>query len=395
MGKSFLIFALLILSTTLVDAEIKFLANPTWTTVLAQAKKENKIIFFDAYATWCGPCKQMDSETYTNEAVADFYNANFINVKYDMEKGEGLQLADRYYIASYPNLVFISPDGEMLHKGVGFMPASDFLTLGKTAKNPKTQYYSLKRNARQLNNADFLAFAEQAVAMQDDDFGFISQDFLASKPDILGDSSLIDLIMNYAFVLPKREDLQYFKASKLKVLEQERYNEAQFKERLISLSLQFALSEEVQVTEELDFEAVKKTLDQFVPESSFFVYNFFKTQYYLENQEIELALKAFDELLDDPEKVEYAQLSNAMMGLGETLHEAGKLEQYLAKFDRIAVPASEPQSSYVKDFVKAIIYIKTKQVDKFRATATAMLAKDDIPEEVKKDLRLALQNVGK
>ncbi len=87
MMKSFLAICFLMITVTVNAAEIKFLENPTWTTVLAQAKKENKMIFLDAYATWCGPCKQMDSEVYTNSAVANFYNANFINVKYDMEKG--------------------------------------------------------------------------------------------------------------------------------------------------------------------------------------------------------------------------------------------------------------------------------------------------------------------
>mgnify|MGYP006173249441 FL=1 len=120
MMKRLLVACLLLMVFSANAAEIKFLENPTWTTVLEQAKKENKIIFLDAYATWCGPCKQMDAETYTNQAVVDYYNANFINVKYDMEKGEGAMLADRYYVSAYPNLVFINPDGVMLHKGVGF-----------------------------------------------------------------------------------------------------------------------------------------------------------------------------------------------------------------------------------------------------------------------------------
>ncbi|MFN0254985.1 thioredoxin family protein [Pedobacter ureilyticus] len=394
MRKRLLAACLLLVTFSVSAAEIKFLENPIWTSVLEKAKKENKIIFLDAYATWCGPCKQMDAETYTNQAVADFYNANFINVKYDMEKGEGAMLADRYYVSAYPNLVFINPDGVMLHKGVGFVAADEFLALAKTAKNPETQYYTLKKNALKLNNAQFLKFAKQAVELQDEDFGYLSKDFLASKADILGDPDLVDLVMNYAFVLPKEKDLTYFSTSKNKIIKEGKYTEEDFEERLVSLAIQFALSEEVQVTEEMDFDAVKKILDKYVPERSFFVYNYFKTQYFLENKETDQALIAFNEILENPDKAGYQQVCNAMMGFGPILFEEGKLDTYLDKFNAIAVPAKDKEVAYLKDFVKAIIYIKTKQTAKFKETATAMLANATTPEEVKKDLKLALQNMG-
>ncbi|SOD20039.1 thioredoxin family protein [Pedobacter xixiisoli] len=394
MRKRLLAACLLLVTLSVNAAEIKFLENPTWTSVLEKAKKENKIIFLDAYATWCGPCKQMDAETYTNQAVADFYNANFINVKYDMEKGEGAMLADRYYVSAYPNLVFISPDGVMLHKGVGFIAANEFLTLAKTAKNPETQYYTLKKGALKLSNAQFLKFAKQAVDLQDEDFGHISKDFLAAKPDILGDSDLIDLIMNYAFALPKEKDLTYFSTSKSKILREGKYTEDDFEERLVSLAIQFALSEEVQVTEEMDFEAIEKILDKYVPERSFFVYNYFKTQYFLENKETDQALTSFNEILEHPDKAGYQQVCNAMMGFGPILFEEGKLDTYLAKFNAIPVPAKDKEVAYLKDFVNAIIFIKTKQTAKFKETANAMLASATTPEDVKKDLKLALQNMG-
>lgn len=394
MRKSLLAAWLLLVTLSVNAAEIKFLENPTWTSVLEKAKKENKIIFLDAYATWCGPCKQMDAETYTNQAVADFYNANFVNVKYDMEKGEGAMLADRYYVSAYPNLVFINPDGVMLHKGIGFIAANEFLTLAKTAKNPETQYYTLKKNALKLNNAQFLKFAKQAVDLQDEDFGHISRDFLAAKPDILGDADLIDLIMNYAFALPKEKDLTYFSTNKSKVLRVGKYTDEDFDERLVSLAIQFALSEEVQVTEEMDFEAIKKILDKYVPDRSFFVFNYFKTQYFLENKETDEALTSFNEILDHPDKVGYQNVCNAMMGFGPILFEEGKLDTYLEKFNAIPVPEKDKEVAYLKDFVKAIIYIKTKQTAKFKETANVMLANETTPEDVKKDLRIALQNMG-
>lgn len=43
----------------------------------------------DAYASWCGPCKLMEKNVFTDKNVADFYNKNFVNARIDMEKGEG------------------------------------------------------------------------------------------------------------------------------------------------------------------------------------------------------------------------------------------------------------------------------------------------------------------
>src|SRR3954471_13635384 len=68
----------------------------TFAELLARAKKENKMIYIDCYTSWCGPCKWMAKNVFTNDTVADFYNNNFVNAKIDMEKGEGIELAQKY-----------------------------------------------------------------------------------------------------------------------------------------------------------------------------------------------------------------------------------------------------------------------------------------------------------
>ena len=60
--------------------------------LLSQAKKEDKLIFIDAYTTWCGPCKMMDAKVFSDSQVAQAFNERFINAKFDMEKGEGISL---------------------------------------------------------------------------------------------------------------------------------------------------------------------------------------------------------------------------------------------------------------------------------------------------------------
>ena len=105
-----------------------------WAEVLKEAKAKNKLIFLDAYASWCGPCKILQKQVFTQKAVADYFNREFINVKMDMEKGEGLALAQVYPLEAYPTLMFINGNGRVVKKTIGYMSAQDLLDVGKSVK---------------------------------------------------------------------------------------------------------------------------------------------------------------------------------------------------------------------------------------------------------------------
>ena len=114
----------------------------TFEELLAKAKKENKILFIDAYAEWCGPCKNMSRNVFPETSVGEFYNANFINAKINMEYDEGPSIAYNYNVAAYPTLLFIDGNGKLLHKAVGFQNPEQLIEVGKMALNPKTQLYT-------------------------------------------------------------------------------------------------------------------------------------------------------------------------------------------------------------------------------------------------------------
>ncbi len=114
-------------------------------TLLETARKENKLIFIDAFTTWCGPCKAMAKEVFTQDDVANFYNATFINAKIDMEKGEGIEIAKQYEVNCYPNLLYIDGNGKLIHRSAGFQEAEPFINLGKIASNGK-ETFPIKRS---------------------------------------------------------------------------------------------------------------------------------------------------------------------------------------------------------------------------------------------------------
>jgi thioredoxin 1 len=116
--------------------EIHFIED-AWTQALKQAAAQNKYIFVDAYATWCGPCKMLKAKTFTDAKVAAFYNKNFINVSIDMEKGMGPQLAKEWQMEAYPTLIIFNSKGKAVLGTVGFIDANTLLQFGQQALTKK------------------------------------------------------------------------------------------------------------------------------------------------------------------------------------------------------------------------------------------------------------------
>lgn len=107
-----------------------FEENKTWKEITAKAVKEDKLIFLDCYTSWCAPCKAMAMNVFPLPEVGAFMNANFINVKFDMEKGEGMALHKQYqrYIPGYPTYLLINGKGEVVHQVTGYQEPQAFIT---------------------------------------------------------------------------------------------------------------------------------------------------------------------------------------------------------------------------------------------------------------------------
>lgn len=99
--------------------------------ILALAKKENKQVFIDISTSWCGYCKRMKANVFTNAEVANYFNSNFINISIDAEKGEGIELAKKYGVRGYPTFVFLNSDGSLAKQTSGYQNSQDFIEFAK------------------------------------------------------------------------------------------------------------------------------------------------------------------------------------------------------------------------------------------------------------------------
>lgn len=191
------------------DAGMNFIKAESWAEVKAKAKAENKYIFLDGYTTWCGPCIMMAKKIFPLPEVGEFYNANFINVKVQLDTTEkdndyvkkwyqdGHFLMTNYNIRAFPTYLFFSPNGEIVHRAVGSSDAATFISKGKDALNPDKQYYALARQYDKGNrDPDFLKKLSYAArnAYDNDNMLKYSAVFLKTQSDLLTPENISYLI---------------------------------------------------------------------------------------------------------------------------------------------------------------------------------------------------------
>jgi thioredoxin-related protein len=110
---------------------------------LAAQKNTPKKIFMDVFTTWCGPCKMLEKNTFSNADVIEFVNKNYYAVKFNAEGIEEITFEDFTYtnpnyqegrkgrnsthffadalkLRGYPSLVFFADDGTLIQAIPGY-----------------------------------------------------------------------------------------------------------------------------------------------------------------------------------------------------------------------------------------------------------------------------------
>ena len=144
----------------------------TFAQALAKAKSEGKPLFVDFYAVWCGPCKKMEKQIFTQPEVGEYFNKHFVAVQLDAEKPENVDAAKTYKVEAFPTLGIFDGEGTALSINVGYMNAQELMAMAKTAVGEVKGFEQLYKEYRQNPNdltiqQDLLTLAPQFLTTQD------------------------------------------------------------------------------------------------------------------------------------------------------------------------------------------------------------------------------------
>ena len=118
----------------------------TFEQAVEKSAKEKRLIFIDVYTDWCGWCKVMDKNTFSDPQVARILNEKFYPVKFNAEQRDDVVFRGQRYKfvpygnkgshelaaallnnkLSYPTVVFLDEDFGMIQPLPGYQQAPEF-----------------------------------------------------------------------------------------------------------------------------------------------------------------------------------------------------------------------------------------------------------------------------
>ena len=165
--KRLLILTMIFLPAVMLSAQTK---PVKWYTI-EEAQKltaaNPRPIFIDSYTDWCGWCKKLDKEVFTNPVIADILNNEYYPVKFNAESKDPVMFNGKQYIndgtlngvhqlayallngkLSYPTVVFLSSKCEPITPVPGYRSAKEF--------EPILQYFAGDAWQKKQSYDDFL-----------------------------------------------------------------------------------------------------------------------------------------------------------------------------------------------------------------------------------------------
>jgi thiol-disulfide isomerase/thioredoxin len=389
MKKAIITGAIGLIFVSLIQGQGIDFFHGTFAEAVEKAKKEDKLVFMDAFAEWCGPCKRMAATVFKEEKVGNFFNQNFVNVKMDMEKGEGQALSGRFNVSAYPTLLFINGKGELVQAGVGGLMSEEFLNLAKNAlskadnaKDLEKEYVSGKREP------DFMVRYVRSLNRSGKSSLKVVNDFLQKNPDFNHAAVLKVIYEGTTQADSKVFDLLLKHSTKIKAL----YSDAMFQSKIETACLK-TLENAKQFKSEALLQEAKNKFKQNVPEK----YDAFEVEadieYYQTVGEVKPYLKACNTCAKKVAKND----ANQLYQLAKRMETAfPKDKTVLTQAEKYASKAAENGGLVHYYYTYSTILLKNnKKKDALTAANKALeLAKASQPQSIQGVENLILQIKG-
>lgn len=369
---------------------IRFLENKKWKDVLALARSQHKPVFLDAYASWCGPCRYMKESVFTQAMVGDWYNARFINVKMDMEEGEGPGLAQALGIEAYPTFFFLNEKGEVVHKSVGALSAVAFVELGRLALNPDRQFYSLqhKAEAGQLSPAAFHRWLAEAEQLDAGAIDSTVARYLRRANYPLLDSDMLHILVDYAQA-PSRAQVDFLFAHREEVAQRLRLNSAELERSLLRKLRGYALALSSEA-DSVDFPRFEGIVQQYAPASAWVETQRLRTAWQFSAGQKDQAMGSLLELVQRPGSGLFAEdLSDLVLAQAARIGSHPRAPEVVRATQAFVLRPDEPKP-YYRTVALLVLALKQGDADAIRSGARALYDDPAVPAELRervKDLR--------
>ena len=158
----FLLYGLFFLPLLISAQEINWITMDEAATLQKQYPKK---IIIDMYTTWCGPCRMLDRNTFSNKSLAEYVNSNFYAVKFNAEGQEEINFFEKTFtnpnfdpnrkgrnathqftqflgVKGYPTMVFFSENGDPIMPVVGYYKPQQLELFLKMIKQGDYQVFS-------------------------------------------------------------------------------------------------------------------------------------------------------------------------------------------------------------------------------------------------------------
>lgn len=142
--KRLILLLLVVLGAMGAEAQVRWERCST-DELRERAIAADKLVFIDLFASWCGPCQQMERQVFTKKEVGEFFDTHFVAAKFDVDRPTGRQLMQNYGRGSIPLYLIFDTEGVCLASILGAYPAEEFL---EYLRQIVTRYNTTKKEAR-------------------------------------------------------------------------------------------------------------------------------------------------------------------------------------------------------------------------------------------------------